>query len=260
VTTATEPLLKCTDVAKFYGALAALQRISFEAFAGELICLIGDNGAGKSTLVKTITGLQHPDSGEIWFDGERIDRLSAHEVRRRGIETVYQDLGLCDNLSAEANIVLGREPVRFKVLGFPVLDKKEAAAIAAAGLDSLGISIPDLRAPIRTMSGGQRQAVGIARALAYGAKIIILDEPTAALGVHQTAAVQTAIRKTVEQGMLAIVISHNLDEVVNLASRVIAFRHGHVMLDKQIGATSREEIVSAMTGLRLSAAPNGQPT
>lgn len=257
MTIATEPLLRCADVAKYYGGLAALDGVSFSAYPGELICLVGDNGAGKSTLVKTITGLQHPDNGEIWFDGQRIDRLSAHEVRQRGIETVYQDLGLCDNLSAEANIVLGREPVRFKILGFPVLDRRATATIAAAGLDSLGISIPDLRAPMRTMSGGQRQAVGIARALAYGAKVIILDEPTAALGVHQTAAVQAAIRKTVEQGMLAIVISHNLDEVTSLASRVIAFRHGHMVLDKQIADTSREEVVSAMTGLRFSAPANG---
>jgi ABC-type sugar transport system ATPase subunit len=246
-----EPLLRCADLSKYYGGLAALRDITFEAFPAELICLVGDNGAGKSTLVKTVTGLQSPDSGEIWLGGQRIDRLSAHQVRLLGIETVHQDLGLCDNLSAEANIVLGREPIRFTFLGFPDLDRKAAAEVAVSGLSSLGITLPDLQAPMRNLSGGQRQAVGIARALAHGAKVIILDEPTAALGVQQTAAVQSAIRKAVEQGMLAIVISHNLDEVMSLASRVVAFRHGRAVLDRQIADTSREEIVSAMAGLSL---------
>src|SRR3984885_12623791 len=181
-----QPILQVQSVSKRFGGVHALENVSVDLFPGEVLALAGDNGAGKSTLIKIISGVHHPDEGKIWYDGAEVTFENPQKAREQGIETIYQDLALADNLDVGANVFLGREPMK-RVFGLPVIDRARMAAVAREVLDRLDIHIPDkkLGGPVRMLSGGQRQAIAIGRAIYWNAKVLIMDEPTAALGVPE---------------------------------------------------------------------------
>jgi len=240
----TAPILRATGIGKRFGAVTALDDVNIEVYPGEITGLVGDNGAGKSTLIKIISGVHHADSGVIEFDGRPIDFGSAAEARAAGIETVFQDLALAGNMSVWANIYLGRE----RTWGPGFLDKRGMAASAKEMLDQLRMNVPPIDAPVAALSGGQRQAIAIARAAAWGSKLIIMDEPTAALGVGETAAVEELIRGLRDQGFGLLIISHNLDQVFRLADRITVLRRGTYVATRKTSETTPEEIVAMITG------------
>ena len=246
-----QPLIRCVRLNKYFGGVRALNSVSVDLWASELVCLVGDNGAGKSTFAKMLSGLHQPDDGEIYLAGEQLTGLTPHRARNMGIEIVYQHLALCDNLSAIANVTLGQEPIRFRLGPFRFIDGRAAEAEAANRITSVGTHIPDLTIPVRGLSGGQRQGVAIARATVRGHRLIVLDEPTAALGVRQTRATLELVRRVADSGVSIVMITHNLDDVFAVADRVVAFRLGQVVLDTALSATSREEVVACMTGLTM---------
>jgi D-xylose transport system ATP-binding protein len=252
--TVSDTLLRCVRLNKYFGGVRALNDVSVDLRAGELVCLVGDNGAGKSTFVKVLSGLHQPDAGELWLAGERVDNLTPHRARELGIEIVYQHLALCDNLSAIANVTLGQEPVRFRVGPVKFIDRRAAAEEARRRIADVGTSIPDLTVPVRRLSGGQRQGIAIARASVRGHRLIVLDEPTAALGVAQTRATLALARRVADSGVGVVMITHNLDDVFAVADRVVAFRLGRVTLDAPLARTTREEVVACMTGLSIARA------
>ncbi|MFI7066725.1 ATP-binding cassette domain-containing protein [Kribbella sp. NPDC050124] len=221
---------------------------------GQVTCLVGDNGAGKSTLVKIISGLQEPDTGEIWLGDRRLEHFTPQAARDAGIATVHQNLQLCDNLDAVANVTLGAERVRGRG-PFALLDNARARRDAVDLLNDVGGHIRDLKAPVRSLSGGQRQAIAIARALSAATRLIILDEPTAALGVKQTAATLDLVRRVADVGLPVVMISHSLDDVFAVADRVVALRLGEISLDTEKSRTDRSEVVSCMTGLLVGTSP-----
>jgi ABC-type sugar transport system ATPase subunit len=246
---ARRQFVRLQGISKYFGGVRALDRVSLDFVAGEIVALVGDNGAGKSTLVKILSGLFAPDEGQIVFPDEAVAQLTPMEARRRGIETVHQSLLLCDNLGAAANVVLGQEPLRWRFGPFRVLDEHRATDEAAQRLVQVGASIDDLKAPVRRLSGGQRQAIAIARAVLSAHRLIILDEPTAALGVKQTQSTLDVIRSVATQGVAVIFISHNLDDVFAVAHRIVAMRMGRVTLDGQAAEVTRAQAVAAMTGM-----------
>src|SRR5216683_1235232 len=219
-----EPLLEARGVIKHYGHVMALDGANFSAFPGEVVALIGDNGAGKSTLVKTLSGTIRPDGGQILIEGSAVRLASPLEARRYGIETVYQDLALAPDLDAAANLHLGREIYRIPFLR--VLNRAAMRQRATAAFAELGIQLPDVRAPVATLSGGQRQCVAVARAVAYASKVIFMDEPTAALGVAARERVLDTIRRVRDRGISVILISHNMPEVLAVADRIEVLRMG----------------------------------
>jgi D-xylose transport system ATP-binding protein len=232
-TTATEelpfpggpPLLRATGMSKHFGPVEALVDVDFEVHAGEVVALVGDNGAGKSTLIKAIAGVQPADSGTIAVDGERVTIRNASDAYRHGIATVYQDLALCDNLDVVANLFLGGE----MLTGTRALDERAMEHKTIELLDSLGVTSPaSVRAQIGSLSGGQRQSVAIARSLLGEPRLVILDEPTAALGVLQTAQVLELVRRLRENGLGVVVISHNLENVYSVADRIVVLRLARV--------------------------------
>ena len=241
----TTPVLRATDISKRFGAVTALNQVTLEIYPGEIAGLVGDNGAGKSTLIKIISAVHQPDSGHIEVDGEVSRFASTAEARAAGIETVYQDLALAGNMSVWANIFLGRE--RKTRLG--LLDKRGMAREARTMLERLNINVPPINLPVASLSGGQRQAIAIARAAAWGSKVIIMDEPTAALGVTETAAVEEAIRELRDQGFGVLLISHNLDQVFRLSDRIWVLRRGMYVGSRETDQTDPEEIVGMITGL-----------
>jgi ABC-type sugar transport system ATPase subunit len=244
----TAPILEVKDIYKHFGGLVAVNHVSLEIHPGEVVGLLGDNGAGKSTLIKLISGVHHPDGGSLVLDGKEITFSSPLDARRQGIETIYQDLALCENLDAGANIFLGRE-VRQKRLGiFRELDNKYMLNEARKVLDQLDIHIPDLRTPIRQLSGGQRQAVAIARAVYWNARLMIMDEPTAALGVPEQIKVLQLVRTLRERRIPVILISHNMQDVFAVADRVIVMRRGNKVGERMIAETNDNEIVGLMIG------------
>lgn len=243
------PLLRATGVGKSFGAVTALESVDIEVYPGEITGLVGDNGAGKSTLIKIISGVHQADSGTVELDGELVAFGSAAEARAAGIETVFQDLALAGNMSVWANIYLGRE----KTKAFGWLDKKGMAASAQEMLEQLHMNVPPINAPVAALSGGQRQAIAIARAAAWGSKLIIMDEPTAALGVGETAAVEELIRGLRDQGFGILIISHNLDQVFRLADRITVLRRGRYVGTRLTAETTPEEIVAMITGAHASA-------
>ncbi|QBD81691.1 sugar ABC transporter ATP-binding protein [Ktedonosporobacter rubrisoli] len=244
----TQPILQVKDISKHFGGLIAVDRVSLEVYPGEVVGLLGDNGAGKSTLIKLISGVHHPDGGQIVLDGHEVSFSSPLEARRQGIETIYQDLALCENLDAPANIFLGREPIR-RFLGLlNVLNRAYMLTESRQVLDQLDIKIPNLRRPIRLMSGGQRQAVAIARAVYWNARLMIMDEPTAALGIPEQQKVLQLVRTLRERGVPVIIISHNLQDVFAVADRIIVMRRGRKAGERSIKATNDNEIVSMMVG------------
>ncbi|GLY87346.1 ATP-binding cassette domain-containing protein [Actinoallomurus iriomotensis] len=242
----TEPLLEARGVTRRFGHVQALRGAAFTAYAGEVVALIGDNGAGKSTLVKTLAGALRPDGGEILLDGRPVHLTDPVDAQRLGIETVYQDLALAHDLDAAANLFLGREPTRFSFLH--VLDRGVMRRRAAEAFDELGIRLPDMSAPVRQLSGGQRQCVAVARAVAWASRVVFMDEPTAALGVVQRKQVLDLIRRVRDRGVTVVLISHNMPEVLAVADRVEVLRLGRRVARFTAADTSVEQLVSAMTG------------
>ena len=243
-----QAILQVKDLYKRFGGLVAVDHVSLDIHPGEVVGLLGDNGAGKSTLIKMISGAYKPDGGQILLNGEAVSFSTPLEARRRGIETIYQDLALCDNLDAGANIFLGRERMRRQLGIFSVLDRPYMLREARQVLDQLDIRIPELRTPIRQLSGGQRQAVSIARAVYWKAHLMIMDEPTAALGVPEQLKVLELIRTLRNQGVPVILISHNMLDVFAVADRVIVMRRGSKSGERRISETNENEVVGLMVG------------
>jgi len=243
---ASTPLLELRGVSKRFGAVQALSEVDFSASAGEVTALVGDNGAGKSTLIKIISGIYSPDQGEYLFEGTPVQVHGPQAAVDLGIATVYQDLALADNLDVVANLFLGREliaPVRR-------LDETVMEREANQVLDSLAVSIPSVRTQVASLSGGQRQSVAIARSMLGEPKVVLLDEPTAALGVAQTAQVLNLIRRLRERGLAVVIISHNLADVFEVADRIEVLRLGRRVAVFEARQTSSDEVVSAITGAK----------
>jgi len=243
-----QPILQVKDLYKRFGGLVAVDHVSLDVHPGEVVGLLGDNGAGKSTLIKMISGAYKPDGGHILLNGEVVSFATPLEARRRGIETIYQDLALCENLDASANIFLGRERMRHQLGFLRVLDRPFMLRQARQVLDQLDIRIPELRHPIRQLSGGQRQAVSIARAVYWNAHLMIMDEPTAALGVPEQLKVLELIRTLRNQGVPVILISHNMQDVFAVADRVIVMRRGSKAGEARISDTNENDVVGLMVG------------
>jgi simple sugar transport system ATP-binding protein len=199
-----------------------------------------------------MSGIQQPDEGELWLGDTQIHHFTPHRARQAGIETVYQDLALCDNLGAAANVMLGFEPVRFRLGPFRFIDNRRAVEETRRRVAEVGILLTDYTTPIRRLSGGQRQAIAISRAIVRGRRLIMFDEPTAALGVSQRKATLDLVRRVADQGVATIIISHNLDDVFAIADRVIALRLGQITMDAPLADVSREDVVACMTGLSLA--------
>ncbi|MBV9382794.1 MAG: sugar ABC transporter ATP-binding protein [Streptosporangiaceae bacterium] len=241
-----EPLLEARSVTKRYGHVQALDGASFAVLPGEVVALIGDNGAGKSTLVKVLSGAIRPDGGEILVEGEPVSLSSPVDARRHGIETVYQDLALAPDLDAAANLYLGREIYLVPLLR--VLNRSAMRRSAVSAFAELGVELPDVSAPVATLSGGQRQSVAVARAVAFASKVIFMDEPTAALGVVQRGRVLDNIRRVRDRGISVVLISHNMPEVLAVADRVEVLRLGRRVARFTASEASLEQLVGAMTG------------
>jgi simple sugar transport system ATP-binding protein len=244
------PVLECVEVSKRFGGVHALNRVSFEVGRGEVLALAGDNGAGKSTLIKIVSGVLRPDEGEFRYKGEPVAFTGPSQARERGIETIYQDLALADNLDVGENVFLGREP-RSRVLGLlPRIDRRAMREAAHEVLDTLDIDIPrrKLREPVRNLSGGQRQAVAISRAIYWKAELLIMDEPTAALGVPEQRKVRELIMRLKTQGVAVIFISHNLQDIFAVADRILVLRRGLKAGERLPAETSGDEIVKLMVG------------
>jgi D-xylose transport system ATP-binding protein len=241
--TADGPVLSLRGVRKRFGAVEALSDASLEVNAGEVVALVGDNGAGKSTMIKVIAGVNPADEGDMRWDGKSVHIGKPSDATGLGIATVYQDLALCDNLDVVANLYLGHELAPRRVL-----DEIEMERSATNLLDTLSVRIPSVRIPVAALSGGQRQSVAIARSLLGEPRVVLLDEPTAALGVAQTAQVLDLIERLRERGLGVVLISHNLADVRAVADRVTVLRLGRVVADFRMADTTQEEIVQAITG------------
>ncbi|UUP18217.1 ATP-binding cassette domain-containing protein [Nitratireductor thuwali] len=244
------PLLSAKGLKKRFGGNEAVKDVTFDVNEGECVVLAGDNGAGKSTVIKMISGVYTPTEGEVHFDGGRLTGKSAEAIRTAGIETIYQDLALADNLDPGLNLYLGREKTR-RILGLPFLAREEMRRDAVNVLQSLGIVVPDPTAPVREMSGGQRQAIAIARAIHWQAKLVIMDEPTAALGVPEQREVMALIERMKSKGVGIILISHNLPDIFAAADRIIVLARGVVAGERRPSETNDEEIVRMMMGATL---------
>ena len=225
------PLLQLRNITKSFGSVQALSDVDFEVRSGEVMALVGDNGAGKSTLIKCIAGTHSADSGEILFEGKEVHIHGPRDAARLGIEVVYQDLALCDNLDVVQNMYLGREAHdAFQRLKEPVMEQKTAETMKSLAVTT----IRSIRQPVATLSGGQRQSVAVARAVMWNSKLVILDEPTAALGVAQTEQVLALVRRLGEQGLAVVIISHNLHDIFETAHRITVLRLG-----RNVGVFSR---------------------
>lgn len=251
-------VLELSGVSKSFGPVQALDDVDFTVHAGEVVALVGDNGAGKSTLVKSIAGIHGIDAGQIVFERREVKISRPNDAVELGIATVYQDLALCDNLDVVANLFLGQEERAGGVGGLTrQLDETAMEKRAHELLENLAVTIVDLRSEVGTLSGGQRQQVAIARSLLGEPKVVMLDEPTAALGVRQTAMVLELIRRLRDQGHGVVLISHNLEDVFQVADRVFVLRLGRAAGDFDIDAVSHERIVAAITGAGAARPGNG---
>ncbi len=244
----SNPTIRLEHVTKRFGGLTAVNDVSMAVYPGEVVALAGDNGAGKSTLIKMISGVYRPDEGNIFLSDREITMSSPMEARSLGIETIYQDLALCENLDASVNIFLGREPMRRLLFLFKQVDRSQMLSESQKVLDRLDIHIPNLRRPIREMSGGQRQAVAIARAVYWNARLVIMDEPTAALGVPEQRKVHELVKTLKTQMVPVIIISHNLQDIFAVADRIIVMRRGRKVGDVQASDVSDDDLVSLMVG------------
>ena len=248
-TETTTPVLAAEGVSKRFGPVEALHDVDFEVNAGEVVALVGDNGAGKSTLVKAIAGIYRPDAGSFFINGREVRISNPSDATDLGIATVYQDLALCDNLDVVENLFLGREQITPGAGELTHhLDETTMEQRTHELLDQLAVTIVDVRSEAGTLSGGQRQQVAIARSLLGDPKVVLLDEPTAALGVRQTRQVLDLIRRLAEQGNGVVVISHNLENVFAVADRIVVLRLGRVAGSFDARSTSKQEIVAAITG------------
>ena len=243
-------VLRTEGLTKHYGGVHALQDASFEIRKGEHVAIMGDNGAGKSTFVRQITAVEQRTGGKVWFDGRYVEFDGPLEAREAGIETVFQNLALADHLDVPDNLFLGREKVLFKLGPFSILDYKGMREATLAGLEKTGVKIPNIRNTIQHMSGGQRQCVAIARTATFHSKLTIMDEPTAALGVQETAQVENIIRTLKEQGEPLILISHNMRQVMDLCDRIVVFRRGRVCANLRKEETDGQDVVSYITGAK----------
>jgi D-xylose transport system ATP-binding protein len=242
-------LLALRGFTKSFGPVQALSDVDFEVDAGEVVALVGDNGAGKSTLIKAIDGVQPPDSGDAYFEGSQVRISDPNAAAKLGIATVFQDLALCDNLDVVANLYLGQEVIGNGGVPLPVLNETEMEEHAGELLNELSVTtIGSVRTEVGSLSGGQRQSVAIARSLLGQPKVVLLDEPTAALGVAQTAQVLSLVGRLRERGLGVVVISHNLEDVFQVADRIVVLRLGRREATFDVKKTTREEVVAAITG------------
>jgi D-xylose transport system ATP-binding protein len=242
-------VLEVRGARKRFGAVTALDGADLVLHRGEVLALLGDNGAGKSTLIKSISGVHRLDGGEVLLEGKPLSARSPSQAREFGIETVYQDLALFDNLSVGANFFAGRElarPARLGAAGF--LREREMTRRARETLRSLGVRIPETASTVGLMSGGQRQGVAVGRAVAFASRIVILDEPTAALGLREARSVLDLVRRLPERGISTIVISHNLEHVMDIADRAVVLRNGRTVGDAVPSKQNHERLVSMIVG------------
>jgi D-xylose transport system ATP-binding protein len=242
------PLLQLRGVTKSFGSVQALSDVDFEVNKGEVMALVGDNGAGKSTLIKCIAGTYTMDEGELLYDGEPVTISNPRDAAKLGIEVVYQDLALCDNLDVVQNMYLGREASHLSILQEPPMEAKTKETLASLRVTTIG----SIRQPVATLSGGQRQSVAVARAVMWNSRLVILDEPTAALGVAQTEQVLALVNRLAEQGLSVVLISHNLHDIFETAHRITVLRLGRNAGIFERAKTTQEEVVHAITA--------GQPT
>lgn len=242
------PTLELRGVSKRYGHVNALTDVDFTVSAGEIVALVGDNGAGKSTLVKAMAGTHRIDGGQILVDGVPVEVATPSDATALGIETVYQDLALCDNLDVTANLFLGRERRRRAT---PLLDAEGMEARAATIIAELAATLPDLEKPVSALSGGQRQAIAVSRAALWGSRVVLLDEPTAALGVAQTAMVYDLVRRLRDRGLGVVVISHNMADVFAVADRITVLRLGRNAGEFTPMDSTPDRVVAAITGADL---------
>ncbi|HTI14619.1 MAG TPA: ATP-binding cassette domain-containing protein [Dictyobacter sp.] len=238
------PVLRMEGIGKTFGAVRALRGVGLEVYAGEVVALVGDNGAGKSTLVKTISGVGPADEGEIYVDGKQVTISSPQVASELGIETVYQDLALCDNLDVISNLYLGHE-LRTR---YGTINEIEMERRGLAVLRTLDVKLPSARALVSALSGGQRQSIAVAKTILRNARLVMLDEPTAALGVAQTRQVLNLIRRLKTQGLAVLVISHNMVDVFEVADRVIVMRLGQRVGNFDVKNTTTERVIAAITG------------
>jgi len=249
---AEEPILRLEGVSKSFGAVQALYRVDFEARRGEVMALVGDNGAGKSTLIKGVAGIYPFDEGKIFFEGEDVHIHNPREASDLGIEVVYQDLALADNLDVVANMFLGREMVQKPLR----LDEASMEQKALETLESLAVTtVRSVRQPVAELSGGQRQSIAVAKAVMWNSKLVILDEPTAALGVAQTRQVLDLVRKLAHNNLAVILISHNLHDIFEVADRITVLRLGQNVKQFNSAETTQEEVVHAITAGTLEHVP-----
>ncbi|OJT96087.1 MAG: ABC transporter ATP-binding protein [Rhizobium sp. 63-7] len=253
-----EPLLVLDTIRKNFGAIEALKGVTFSIGKGEVVALLGDNGAGKSTLVKIISGGLQPSSGRMLFEGEEFQAKTPAEAKDAGIETVYQDLSLCTNVDVVANFFMGREITR-KILGVPFLDEKAMETVVQKALANAGTRIPSLRTKVEHLSGGQRQAIELNRFVHWGGKLVLLDEPFAALGVEQTRRGLDMIRQVADQGIGVVIITHIMQQAFQVADRIVVIRQGVVAGDVERSKTSPDAVIEMITGQNLAGAgPAGQ--
>jgi ABC-type sugar transport system ATPase subunit len=247
------PILEIKNLSKHFGGVVAVDNVSFDLKEGEILAIVGDNGAGKSTLIKMISGVYHKDSGDVFYKGEKVELNNPADAKKVGIETVYQDLALIDELDVPGNIFLGREPTHLGRFGkfIGLLNYKKMFNESSELIKKLKSSIPSLYSPVRYLSGGQRQAVAISKVVFWGKKIAILDEPTAALGVKESQNVLDLIRSLKEHGLSIIIISHNLQHVFSIVDRIMVLRHGEKVGVVNVHETTAEDVVAMITGAKM---------
>jgi D-xylose transport system ATP-binding protein len=251
-TATTTPVLEMRGISKSFGSVQALTDVDFEVRGGEVMALVGDNGAGKSTLIKCVAGIHPADGGEILFEGEKVTIHGPKDAARLGIEVVYQDLALCDNLDVVQNMYLGREAHDwFQRLREPIMEAKTAETLKTLSVTT----IRSTRQLVATLSGGQRQSVAVARAVLWNSRVVILDEPTAALGVAQTRQVLDLVARLAEQGLAVVLISHNLHDIFEVATRITVLRLGRSIAVYERAKTNQQEIVQAITAGVVSIVP-----
>jgi ABC-type sugar transport system ATPase subunit len=240
---ASQPLLRLRGINKHFGPVQALTNVDLDIPAGQVTALAGDNGAGKSVLIKCIAGIHAPESGQIWWAGQQVTLRAPRDAAALGIETVYQDLALCDNLDIVQNMFLGRERVRGRVL-----DEESMEGAAGDTLRSLAVTtVRSIRQPVASLSGGQRQSVAIAKAVLWDAKLVIMDEPTAALGVTQTRMVLDLVRRLAERGHAVMIVSHNMNDVFEVADRIAVLHLGKMAAVRPVSELDRQIVVDLMT-------------
>jgi len=243
-------VLRTEGLTKHYGGVHALVDCNFEIRKGEHVAIMGDNGAGKSTFVRQITAVEQRTSGKVWFDGRYVEFDGPLAAREAGIETVFQTLALADHLDVPDNLFLGREKLLVKLGPFSILDYKGMRDATLRGLEKTGVKIPNIRNTIQNMSGGQRQCVAIARTATFHSKLTIMDEPTAALGVQETAQVENIIRTLKQQGEPLILISHNMRQVMDLCDRIVVWRRGRICANLRKEETDGQDVVAYITGAK----------